>query len=111
MGGLGFFFFFFFLSFSLSVSLFFFFFQVLNRGGKKKKGKAREARVMGELDGGKEDIKLRQRRRGRHSCLAVEICERVNAAQGALGVAAGAEGSSDTRAAFFCHSRGCRRGL
>ena len=68
-------------------------------------------RVMGELDSGKEEIKLRQRRRGRHSCLAVEICERVNAAQGAPEVTAGAEGSSDTQTAFFCHSWGCWRGL
>lgn len=47
-----------------SLSLF-----VLNRGGKKK-GRAKEARVMGELDGGKEEIKLRRGRRGRHSCFS-----------------------------------------
>lgn len=68
-------------------------------------------RAMGELDSGKEEIKLSQRRRGGISCLVVEICERVRPAQGALEVIAGAKGSSDTETAFFFHSWKCWRWL
>jgi len=49
-------------------------------------------RAMGELDSDKEEIELKWRRRGRHSCLAVEICERVRSAQGVLEVIAGQRG-------------------
>lgn len=65
--------------------------------------------AMGELHSDEEEMQLK--RRGRHSCSAMEIYERVRAARGALEVMAGATGSSDTPIAFFCHSWMRLRGL
>lgn len=57
---------------------------------------------MRESSSGRDKIKLRQWRRGRHSCVAVEIRERMNSAQGTLEVTpGGAGGSSDTQTAFL----------
>lgn len=67
----------------------FFFFSSLKFWIEAEKGDKRSRVMMGELGSGREEIKLRQWRRGRHSCLAVDICERVNAAQGAPEVTAG----------------------
>lgn len=69
--------------------VFFFFSLSLKFWIQAEKGDKRSRVMMGELGSGREEIKLRQWRRGRHSCLAVEICERVNSAQGAPEVTAG----------------------
>ena len=89
---------------------FYFLLKFLNREGKKNEGSRVINNEMGELDRDKEEIKLKQRRRGKHSFLAVEIFERARAGQDALEVIAGAKGSSDTQTAFFSLWWECWRG-
>lgn len=69
--------------------------------------------MMRESSSGRDKIKLRQWRRGRHSCVAVEIRERMNSAQGTLEVTPGGGGdqvtlkqhswAQDKATMFHCH--------